>query len=278
MTNNDKSNNPTDNPDSQPSSQPPVPTTPPAPTQHEVRGDANERTQNQNDTARELAREFRWVEFAQLIVNGVLAIIGIVALCIYYGQLEIMRGQLGEIIKQYPELQKSADASKSAADISAKQLKMFEQQMTLEQRAWIGLIGIDGEPVLDKPFFVHGMFRNTGKSPALHVTFIAAVEGVKRGELPDIEGESKQESQGSGVVAPGAELHFTGSPLVGPEAPIMRKELFDQWKSGQFRICAHGIIKYWDIFGVKHWVTFCQMLKPTGRYGPCPYHNDIDKN
>jgi hypothetical protein len=74
-------------------------------------------------TAKELAREFRWVEGAQLVINGVLAIVGIIALWIYHGQLTAMSGQLDEIRKQYPELQKSADAAKNSADLSKKVLE-----------------------------------------------------------------------------------------------------------------------------------------------------------
>lgn len=54
---------------------------------------------DQEATSKELAREFRWIEFSQLVVNGVLAIIGVIALCIYHGQLSVMQGQLDEMQK-----------------------------------------------------------------------------------------------------------------------------------------------------------------------------------
>jgi len=52
---------------------------------------------NNGNTAKELAREFRWVEWATVIINGGLAVIGIIALCVYNGQLKVMRGQLDQM-------------------------------------------------------------------------------------------------------------------------------------------------------------------------------------
>jgi hypothetical protein len=70
---------------------------PSAPKQNEVGADAHNSAEQQQDTAKELAREFRWVEIGQFVVNGILAVIGIIALCIYGGQLKVMRGQLDEM-------------------------------------------------------------------------------------------------------------------------------------------------------------------------------------
>lgn len=49
------------------------------------------------NTAKELAREFRWVEWATVIINGGLAVIDIIALCVYSGQLNVMQGQLDQM-------------------------------------------------------------------------------------------------------------------------------------------------------------------------------------
>src|SRR6266481_4473362 len=91
MTNENDSSTPRTDREWKPLPQRPVSATPPTPTQHQVPSDPKTSTKNENETAKELAREFRWVEFAQLIVNGVLAIIGVIALCIYNGQLKQMK-------------------------------------------------------------------------------------------------------------------------------------------------------------------------------------------
>lgn len=114
MTNEKNSDQPTANTQNQPPLQPPV--TPPAPLQGALPDDGKRDANDVKNQTKELAREFRIAEKWVIGTNIVLALIGLAALCIYYGQLKVMQGQLGEIIKQYPEIKKSADAAKSAAD------------------------------------------------------------------------------------------------------------------------------------------------------------------
>jgi len=114
MTNDSDSDKPANNAEqhSPSPSERPIPT----PKRGKVGAKIENGTNEQPTVAREMRREFRWFEFASLFINGALVIVGIYALYIYSGQLKVMRGQLGEIIKQSPELQKSANAAKSAAD------------------------------------------------------------------------------------------------------------------------------------------------------------------
>jgi hypothetical protein len=92
---------------------------------------------SQQNVTRELAREFKWVEAFQIGTNLLIAAVGLAALWIYYGQLKAMRGQLGEIIKQFPEIQKSANAAKSAADTAFATLQSSQEQFRNEQRPYI---------------------------------------------------------------------------------------------------------------------------------------------
>ncbi len=50
----------------------------------------NNGTDEKKDETKELAREFRSVEKWQLIINAGLGIVGIIALCIYHGQLKAL--------------------------------------------------------------------------------------------------------------------------------------------------------------------------------------------
>src|ERR1035441_5912551 len=150
MTNENDGNTPSANSQSDPLRQ--TPGTPPTPPQGEIRKNPNAQPNNPQETARELAREFRWVEGAQLAVNGVLAIVGIVALCIYNGQLTVMSGQLTEmqqarkqskidnanaIIAQQQIAQDSLNKSQDNFDKSALN---SERTLRDEQRAWVGAI------------------------------------------------------------------------------------------------------------------------------------------
>src|SRR6266446_4744874 len=114
MRNENDSDDRTANPQGQPPPQAPV--APAAPLQGALPDSGKGKANEEENETKELAREFRVAEKWVIGTNIVLAVIGIAALCIYYGQLRVMRGQLGEIIKQYPEIKKSADAAKSAAD------------------------------------------------------------------------------------------------------------------------------------------------------------------
>jgi hypothetical protein len=61
---------------------------------------SNQRQEGHGNTANELAREFRWVEWASVIINGGLAVIGVIALSVYGGQLSVMKQTLTIIQRQ----------------------------------------------------------------------------------------------------------------------------------------------------------------------------------
>ena len=70
--------------------------------------------------------EKRVREWLQVTVNVILVVVGIIAIWIYYGQLNVMKGQLGEIIRQFPEIQKQAKAATDAVDEAKEPLKIAE--------------------------------------------------------------------------------------------------------------------------------------------------------
>jgi hypothetical protein len=88
----------------------------------------------------------RLVEWLQFAVNAALAVVGAIAIFIYFGQLDVMKGQLVEIVKQYPEIQKQAKAATDAVNQAAtdsvensnrveRQLKILQQQAETAQVA-----------------------------------------------------------------------------------------------------------------------------------------------
>jgi hypothetical protein len=94
MTDKKHGDDPSGKPDTQPSPQRPVP----MPPQQSQMGEAsNGDSTAKQGVASELSREFKWVEIAQIASNVVLAIVGIIALCIYNGQLSVMKGQLKQM-------------------------------------------------------------------------------------------------------------------------------------------------------------------------------------
>ena len=78
--------------------------TPPAPIfQHEKQRVASKSNSHHAGKEKE-STERRIREWAQVSINFILVVVGIVAICIYWGQLEVTKGQLSEIVKQFPEI------------------------------------------------------------------------------------------------------------------------------------------------------------------------------
>ncbi len=81
--------------------------------------------------------EKRVREWIQVSVNVILVIVGVIAVCIYGSQLKVMKGQLGEIVRQYPEIQKQAKAATDAVTQSARDsidnAKRIERQLQIWQ-------------------------------------------------------------------------------------------------------------------------------------------------
>lgn len=155
MTNEGDSNAPSTNPQTQPPGQPPV--VPPAPSEGEVRANPDQITKSDQSTAKELAREFRWVEIGQFAVNSALAVIGIIALSIYHGQLKEMR-------KATRATQVAAQAAKKSADTAASQLELTE-------RPWMDAsLIITGPLTIDQDgahLSAQITLENVGHSPAV---------------------------------------------------------------------------------------------------------------
>jgi hypothetical protein len=97
-----------------------------------------------------------------------LVIVGIVALFIYYGQLEVMKVQLGEIVKQYPEIRRQAKAATDAVNQSTEAFR-------IDERAWIALEPITPkllEPIAGwgKTYRYDIFLKNVGKTVAYNIS------------------------------------------------------------------------------------------------------------
>ena len=90
MTNDHGGTNPSSGPETNSGQQ--IPRTPNE--KNGVAADPKGSSSGDQETAKELAGEFRTVEWIQIVINGVLAVIGIIAICIYGGQLDVMKDTL----------------------------------------------------------------------------------------------------------------------------------------------------------------------------------------
>ena len=302
MTNENTDNNSAANPQRQPPGQPPV--NPLAPPKPEVHTDPKERNNADQDTAKELAREFRWVEFAQLAVNAVLAVVGLFALWIYHGQLDVMRGQLGEIIRQYPELQKSAQAAHDAADISKDALYSVQRAFVIfsakPEMNYFRIPGTEGAFSFSIPI------ENLGITPAHglkdRVSWVTTTYDLPDNyAFPDRGGRygTPHAASGANIIASKEKIF---SQNVEVDTKVL-KQFVEQNsaathhlgdKTGKAkRIYFYGWATYRDIFKdtPTHLTEFCRYLmvfavKPQSadvaiaqsEWGYCPHHNCTDED
>jgi hypothetical protein len=268
-----------------------LPATPPAPLRSTLPSDSEGRVNSTKDEADELAREFRAAEKWVIGTNIVLAIVGIVALCIYYGQLVVMRGQLGEIIKQYPEIKTSANAAKSAADTARETLLNAQAQFRAEERPWIavapGLAAENLPPIVVDPRTKDVMWNvvmqavNIGKTPA--VSAISMRYELRKGPSRQTAEEVRRfvptypnhGERGGGFIAP----NQSPITLATTKTPHFTAEEFAKIQSGEWTAYIVGAIIYNDTFRPKippYETLYCYQYHPTGMpMGDCGFVSEM---
>jgi hypothetical protein len=272
-----------DNPDNPPPSsktQTPADTqvTPSAPREGALTNDSERQSNNQIQTARELAREFRVAEKWVIGTNIGLAMIGIFALCIYYSQLTVMRGQLEQIIKQYPELQRSAEAANSAATTADATLKASQRQFRNEQRPYIWLtpgialpnnpMGATGLPELARgkmtlTINIYGM--NGGHSPAIEVMHTNIIRIFDTAEIAKKEVQNYVPKYGLGEDSAPNTGFYLPTPL---PAIDVTDALMDDIRNDRKRIYFLARVQYRDIFTPRsdapYETAFCARVRSEG--------------
>jgi hypothetical protein len=176
----------------------------------------------------------------EVLAAGILAVYTVAAI----QQLGVMRGQLGEIVKQYPELQKSAGAARDAVTLA-------RDSMHLDQRAWLAATVAEPVAIPEQRGRVTAILvlQNTGKTPAL------ALKGWAR--LQDIwsVGQEKPEffKHDSSNDTP------IDMPVLIPNA-LARLSLHGQTNQFGFEkdnFYVNGEVRYCDVFNEAHFVNFC---------------------
>ena len=83
-------------------------------------------------------------------INAIIAVVGGLALIIYWCQLREMR--------------KSTDAATRAAKAAEDSITFARNSAHLDQRAWVAPIDVTGKPEEGKPYKVAVTFKNTGRT------------------------------------------------------------------------------------------------------------------
>jgi len=181
---------------------------------------------------------------------------------------------------QLKEMKKSTDAATKAANMAEESLKQVREAARIDQRAWVGVIGINGNPILNQPFMVTLQAKNTGKTFAKNVRNYVYFIDLAAGDEPDFSPDDHVEAgQSTTLLAPNGDYQTRTDVLTDQDIKTVTQAQLDNWKFGKKTLIAAGKIFYEDIFGCEHWTTFCFYLRPNLQgYANYKKHNDADDN
>jgi len=195
--------------------------------------------------------------------------------------------------------------AKRQADAAQKNVNAIQQQMRVDQRAWVSVATVGSDLAQPLQFLETKVeIRNTGKTPAKNLSFIVMPEIREKGSIyaqypphPPLVpyaplGVELWGFHSHGVVAPNASISQTSRILAHPG--VLLPDEAAGLDAGWLILYVHGRIEYTDIFNRLDWTTFCFFSNPTPspllpgipskpqptvmEYSICPSGNDMDRN
>jgi hypothetical protein len=167
------------------------------------------------------------------------------------------------------EFKRSADASKASAESyesmansTAESLRFIQQNVHLEQRAWVSALMSLRQFKAGKPILADIVTSNSGKTPALHVDVTTEVLLAAPSSEPPRNGTSARQAQDEQArnLAPQATMRT----VVGERMEIAAED-FKKIDDGLLQYTVSGVIRYDDIFGNGHETRFCGFIDPASK-------------
>ncbi len=237
--------------------------------------------------------KIRTVEWLQVAVNSILAIIGIIALCIYGRQLGVFRSQLEQMIVATKAAKESADAAKQAANTAEATLKSSQTSFQIDQRPYVIT---DGPPqfvtppnATGKPIQANVVLKDIGRTPAINAVWFVDLLPYKAktrpGYLSFLENSytalkmrqkattEKHADEMSRDIAPTATTFSTENAKALSTPEMMNLEKGD----GSFILLSVGIVSYTDATRGSYETEFCYFFVGTDPkvWHICDSHNTI---
>jgi len=163
------------------------------------------------------------------------------------------------------------------------------QVMRADQRAWIIPILSTTHLNVGDVIFDQAGYVNTGRTPAKRVRAEFAMEEVDPQGRPTFDFHRLMTRSDTNVAFPNRPDNL-GVPLFadpqGTHPVVYTEDLQRQFKAGNITFLIYGRISYDDVFGVRHWITYCSItapastgLQPERRAGDeCATYNDTDSD
>jgi hypothetical protein len=196
---------------------------------------------------------------------------------IFQGQLSVARQQASDAADDARSSRRHVRQQIALAQIEAKaaqdNVTAVQDQMRLEQRAWMTLSGTRNQIEIGKPIVMGFNLRNTGKTPAKRIYSVFRLEILNDSDEPTFDYSDKELTFWS---IDNIEMPNEPTPEIGvtslsrtpgintPHAAILSQDLFDKYRNGQIWFATVGKISYEDAFGRTHWLNMCS-YKTTAR-------------
>jgi len=172
---------------------------------------------------------------------------------------------------QWKEMRTASEEAEKAIELNRQQLKVMQGQldeMRRDERAWVAPfdkgIGISDTESAYILFTVH--FKNTGKTPALHVRSTIGITS-SLDSVPQTDPQPNSPPL-SGIIPPD---QIANSPTLKIlEQPFLKSST----------CYVYGTVWYDDIFGNHHWTQFCDSVDTVDfrTFNPTANHNECDNN
>jgi hypothetical protein len=160
----------------------------------------------------------------------------------------------------------AVDQLQDAASNAKAGIQATQDAMRLDQRAWVGVKGMEGTPQLNQPWQPHVVFTNTGRTPAKNVRMWCTLEPEYLG-TPFKFTKSALGNQRT-LIVPNQEPYCQ---MEATPAAKMDQPTLDSLNSGKLAVAVYGLVTYDDVFGDSHWLTFCKVIHTDGKaWDDCP--------
>jgi hypothetical protein len=222
------------------------------------------------------ANTYKYKSYRQQVALNILtAILGVAtigAFCAAAYYACVARGQLDQMIKQYPELQKSAAAAKSAADTASDTLKASSHNFYIDERPYV--VGDTFNVTLTTAKqMMHLEFRNAGKTPAVNLRIDPHDCSLLLGGKPILI--TSDEGIGGENVASDKTAKFDFPVALSDTGKSM-------FENEDAELIIKGKVLYSDVFGCGHQTRFCFAAR--AKWGITKFcatkdgSNDVDRN
>lgn len=256
-------------------------------------GDRLDKVEHEQEAARKRDQQYKDGQLKtnrrMVLFTGVLAFCSILGGIISAWQAHIASRTIGEM--QAARKQTKADNANAitaqqaiAQDSLAKSQTNFEKTsqnaenaFRADQRAWIGISAVNGEPTANEIWKINIVYRNSGRTPARNLRGHTVFDPIKRGDEPHFSYAGKPGFKG-GMMTPSGDYSVTLIPTRDKSTgkPVkMTQPILDEMTAGAEKDFVHGEITYDDVFGCRHWMTFCYFWNvDMSVFSACTPHND----